>query len=42
MDSLKNICIEEPMLLVVQTGAPVPRTGLPAGSHASELRFVVY
>ena len=42
MDNLKNIGIEEPMLLVAQSGAPVPATGLPAGSHAPELRFVLY
>jgi len=41
MHSLKNIG-EELMMLVVTTGAPVPGTGAPAGSHAPELRSVVY
>jgi hypothetical protein len=42
MDSMKNICVEELMLLVTETGAPVPRTGLPIGFHTPELRFVVH
>jgi hypothetical protein len=42
MDSRKNICMEELMLLVTETGAPVPGTGSPTGSHAPELRSVVY
>jgi hypothetical protein len=42
MDSLKNICMEELMLLVTQIGTPVPRTGSPAGSQMPELRFVVH
>jgi hypothetical protein len=41
MDSLKNVCIEELTLLVTQTVAPVPATGLPIGDHTPELRFVL-
>ena len=31
----------ELMLFVVETGVPAPKTGLPAGTHTPELRFVV-
>ncbi len=40
MESLKKVCIEELMLLVSQTVAPVPATGLPVGDHTPEARFV--
>jgi hypothetical protein len=39
MDGMKPCCAEKLILSVVETGAPAPITGPPAGSHASESKF---
>ena len=40
METRKNCCCIEEMLLVAQMKAPVARTELSTGSHKPELRFV--